>query len=384
MIDRRQLARGLFALGVTGWLAPRSAAARAAATEAESARELYARAIVVDGLAQAFDVDPGASSLPPEALTAAAESGLTAIDFTVVGPGTGFADTVAAIAFVERMIDAYPDRFLLVRRAADLAAAKSSRRLGLVLGFQATEMLGPDLSRLALFAGLGVRIMQLTYNDRSLFGDGCLEPGNAGLSRLGRRAVARMNELGIAIDLSHSGERTTDEAIAASDRPVLVSHSGCRAVFDHPRNKTDATLAGLAQRGGVVGIYLMPFLSAGPGPVTTEDLLRHVDHAVGLCGEDHVGIGSDQGVVPVADTPAYRAALARGVAARRAAGVSAPGESADRPPFIPELNTPRRMELIAEALARRGYRNAALAKILGGNFARVLGEIWRVEPRATG
>ncbi len=312
----------------------------------------------------------------PKAIAAAAASGVTAINFTVVGPGAGFEETVAAIATVQRVAEANPDRYLVVRRHADIQRAKASGALGLILGFQTTEMLGEELSRLDLFRGLGVRIVQLTYNERSLYGDGCLEPANAGLSNLGRDAVARMNALGIAVDVSHCGQRTTAEAIAVSAKPILISHTGCRAVFDNPRNKDDAALRALAERGGVAGIYLMPYLSAGPGPITVDDLLRHVDHAVGVCGEDHVGIGSDQGIVPIDDTPEYRRQLREEIEARKKAGVSAPGESVDRPPFIPELNAPNRMEGIAAALAARGYKAAAIEKVLGGNFHRVLGEIW--------
>jgi len=276
----------------------------------------------------------------------------------------------------QRVAEANPDRYLVVRRHSDLLRAKNRGALGLILGFQTTEMLGEELSRLAVFRGLGVRIMQLTYNARSLYGDGCLEPANAGLSNLGREAVQRMNSLGIAVDVSHCGQRTTAEAIDASAKPILITHTGCRAVFDNPRNKDDAALRALANKGGVAGIYFMPYLSAGPGPITVDDLLRHLDHAVGVCGEDHVGIGSDQDIVPIDDNAEYRKKLREEIEARRKAGVSAPGESIDRPPFIPELNTANRMEAIAAALEARGTKASAIEKILGGNFHRVLGDIW--------
>jgi membrane dipeptidase len=159
---------------------------------------------------------------------------------------------------------------------------------------------------------------------------------------------------------------------------VLVSHAGCRAVFDHPRNKSDAALRGLADRGGAIGIYLMPFLSAGPGPITPDDWYAHVRHALDVCGEDHVGVGTDQGVEPVADGPEYRKALAAEVEARRKAGVGAPGESADRPPFIPEFNRIDRFARLAEELARRGVPERVIDKVLGGNFRRVFEETWRV------
>ena len=376
MITRRQFTVTLAAAGGLAVAGPRDLFGQAVPTGTSTIPELYRRAVVIDGCSEAFDTNPDGFPVAPKALAAAAASGVTAINFTVVGPGTGFEDTVGAIATVQRVAEANPDRYLIVRRHADIQRAKASGALGLVLGFQTTEMLGEELARLDLFRGLGVRIIQLTYNERSLYGDGCLEPANAGLSNLGRQAVARMNALGVAVDVSHCGQRTTAEAIAASAKPILISHTGCRAVFDNPRNKDDAALTALAAKGGVAGIYLMPYLSAGPGPITVDDLLRHVDHAVAVCGEDHVGIGSDQGIVPIDDNAEYRTKLREEIEARKKAGVSAPGESVDRPPFIPELNAPNRMEAIAAALSARGYKAAAIEKVLGANFNRVLGEIW--------
>jgi membrane dipeptidase len=376
MITRRQFTATLAAAGGLAASGSRTLLAQAGTEGGSSIAELYRRAVVIDGESEAFDTGPDGVPVKAEALDAAAASGVTAINFTVVGPGVEFEPTIAAIATVLRVAEAHPERYLVVRRHADIARAKGRGALGLILGFQTTEMLGEDLSRLAIFRGLGVRIMQLTYNTRSLYGDGCLEPANAGLSNLGRAAVARMNDLGVAVDVSHCGQRTTAEAIDVSQKPILVSHTGCRALFDNPRNKDDAVLRSLAEKGGVAGIYLMPYLSAGPGPITVDDLLRHIDHAVSVCGEDHVGIGSDQGIVPVNDNAEYRAKLREEIEARKRAGVSAPGESVARPPFIPELNTANRMEGIATALAARGYRWAAIEKILGANFHRVLGEIW--------
>ena len=153
-------------------------------------------------------------------------------------------------------------------------------------------MLEGDVSRVDVFHQLGVRILQLTYNLRNLLGDGCLEPDNAGLSGFGRDVVARMNELGILVDLSHCGRQTTLDAVAASKQPVAVTHSGCAAIADLPRNKTDEQLRRLADKGGVVGIYLMPFFRTSR-QLTAAAFVRHVEHAGRVCGEDYVGVGSD-------------------------------------------------------------------------------------------
>jgi membrane dipeptidase len=225
-----------------------------------------------------------------------------------------------------------------------------------------------------MFRDLGVRIMQLNYNNRSIFGDGCLEPGNAGLSNAGLAAVRKMNEIGVAIDLSHSGYRTTSEAISASTKPVLISHSGCAGVYQHPRNKPDEILRSLADRGGYFGVYLMPYLVASPTVPTRQHVLDHLVYAINVCGADHVGIGSDGSIQEVVLLPAQKADFDADIARRKKLGVGAPGE--DRYPYVPDLNGPDHMQVIAEAMARRGQPSSVIEKVLGTNFQRIIGEIW--------
>jgi membrane dipeptidase len=250
---------------------------------------------------------------------------VTANAFAPTG-AAAYEGTVRALAFLDREIAAHPDAFVAVRTAADIRQAKESKRLGLIAGFQDATMLEGDLSRVDKFHELGVRIIQLTYNVRNLLADGCLEPGNAGLSNFGRDVVARMNELGILVDLSHCGRRTTLDAIAASKKPAAATHTGCAALVDVPRNKTDEQLKQLADRGGVAGIYLMPFLRASGQPAA-EDFVRHVEHAVRVCGEEHVGVGSDLSITPPC-TPASSASAggrgSRPPARRRTCSTTSP------------------------------------------------------------
>jgi len=337
----------------------------------------YESSLVIDGLCVPFDLEDGRVILDPSVLAILRDSGITAVNFTVPYPGHDFQPAVANIALVQGAADTYHQGLLLVRRQMDIDRAKQDGKLGLIIGFQSTEMMAADISRIDLFHGLGARIMQLTYNRRSLFGDGCLEPGNAGLSRLGHEAIERMNAVGVAVDLSHASQRTTAEAITTSSRPVLISHTGCNAIYPHPRSNDDTELRATAEKGGVVGIYLMPFLDGGTGPLTAEMFFAHLDHALDVCGENHVGIGSDQGIEPIDDGPEYREALRKEVEMRQKMGISAPGESPDRPPFIPEFNDVRRMDLIASAMDQRGYSSEVIEKIVGGNFHRVFGEIWQ-------
>ena len=234
---------------------------------------------------------------------AIANSGITAINVTV--SADTFEATTRNIALWQGEADRYPTLLSVVRRHDDIARAKKEKTLGLILGFQNTDMLERDLSRLDVYHRLGVRIIQLTYNDRNLVGDGCLEPGDAGVSAFGRQVVDRMNALGLAVDLSHCGTHTTADGIALSKKPPLITHSGCREVYRHPRSKEDRELKAMADKGGVVGIYFMPFIGPGPGAPTVEMLMRQIDHAIKVCGVDHVGIGSDLSTAPIEETPEY-------------------------------------------------------------------------------
>ncbi len=336
----------------------------------------YRDAVVVDGCGGPGDPaeDDPAAPLTPQAVSDAAASGVTAVNLTVGLPGEALESTVKNLAGAEREIDLHPDVFLKVKRAADLRAAKASGRVGLVYGTQDLAMIGTDLGRLEVLQRLGVRIVQPTYNGRNLLGDGCLEPGNAGLSTLGHAALGRIHELRMVLDLSHCGQRTTAEAIAASARPVAITHTGCAALHDHPRNKRDAELRACAERGGVVGIYFMAYLR-GRGQPTAADVVRHVEHTWKVCGEDHVGIGTDGPLSAFVLTERFKAAHRAMVRKRREAGIGAPGEDEEVYNFVPELNTPRRLETLAALLLERGHPEPKVAKLVGGNFARLFSEV---------
>jgi membrane dipeptidase len=340
----------------------------------------YANAIVIDALASPgpFNVpDRTGAPLTPEMLENVRASGITAVNVTANGGGAGHASfdaTMRELGYWMRELAEQPDVLVQVRSVADLRVAKETGRLGLILGFQDAAMLEGDTARLDLFHDFGVRAIQLTYNLRNELGDGCLEPGNAGLSRFGQAAVERMNALGILVDLSHCGQRTTADAIRISAAPVAITHSGCDAVFAHPRNKRDDELRALAERGGVIGIYMMPFLNAS-GPAGIDDFMRHVEHAIQVCGEDHVGVGSDNSITPTVADEAYRRSLAEFAVLRQSRGIAAPRENEVL--FVEGLNTPRRMETIADVMLTRGHGEARVAKILGGNWLRLFEATWR-------
>src|SRR5205085_3038847 len=271
---------------------------------------------------------------PDEIMKMIRDSGVMAVKATLGGAMGDFAGTVADVAKADQLIEKRPEFFLKVRTVADLDRARTEKKLGVIYSFESAAMLEDKIERIELFRQLGVRVMQLTYNRRTPFGAGCLDGETDGLTELGRKAIAKMNELGVALDLSHSNTKTTAEAIAASTKPPLVTHAGCRTVYLHPRNKEDREMKALADKGGVVGIYMLPYLTASPKQPMLEDYLRHMEHAIKVCGEDHVGIGSD---VPFfAVDQATLDAMKKDEADRKAAGIAAPGE--DRPPYIPDLN----------------------------------------------
>ncbi len=332
--------------------------------------QLYQKSIVIDTLCAPFTSDEGTPD--PAMIEVVRRSGMTAIDFTVSAPT--FDGTIDNLAYVDTLVEKCPDVFTVVRLHSDIARAKREGKIGIMPGFQYTTFLEDDPARIETFRQLGVRIMQLTYNNRSIFGDGCLEPGNAGLSKAGHAAIKKMNEIGVAVDLSHSGYRTTSEAIAASQKPVLITHSGCAAVYAHPRNKPDEVMKALADRGGYFGVYLMPYLVASPTVPTREHVINHVLHAINVCGADHVGIGSDGSIQAVSLTPEQQKAFDEDIAHRKKLGIGAPGE--DRYPYVPDLTGPDHMEVIAAELQKRGQPSAVIEKVLGANFQRVIGEIW--------
>ena len=347
-----------------------------------SVAEVYRNAIVIDGLG-GF----GNSKSPPGApLTDAyvqdvRNSGVTCVHTTIspVGstpPDSAFTEAVIGIGYYESEIDKHPDAFMRVRRAADIAAAKQAGRCGIVYGFQDAVAFETDLSRLDELYRLGIRIVQVTYNRRNLLGDGCLEPANAGLSKAGVEAVAKMNELGILVDLSHCGRQTAADAINASKKPVAFTHTGSAALNDHPRNRTDAELRAVAEKGGVSGIYFMPFLSEGKQP-TAADVIRHLEHMIDVAGEDHVSIGTDGSVSAEVVNDEFKKIFLENVQRRRAAGISAPGETETGYLFANELNTPRRFETLTGMLSSRGHSDARIEKLLGKNLMRVFSDVWR-------
>ncbi|WP_162806704.1 dipeptidase [Sphingosinicella terrae] len=346
--------------------APRAAADRSIYVDAQGG---------IDGLDRGADGRYVASPRLVEAIRARRIDLVSCTIGPVGNVPDAFRGAVEDLAGWNRFLADHPALFSRVERAADIEAARAAGRVGLIYNFQDTVALEAVPDRVDTFASLGVRVIQLTYNKRNLAGDGCLERADAGLSDFGREVIGRINRARLLLDLSHAGPRTIAEGIAASTAPPAITHSGCRALADLPRNTHDAQMRALAEKGGVFGLYLMPFLRTAGQP-GREDLLRHLDHAIDVCGEDHVGIGTDNPFLGYTVNDETRAEQRRFFEERSRRGIAAPGEAADVLNLVEGYNDAARYDRMAADLRRRGWSSARIDKVLGGNFVRLFGEVW--------
>ena len=310
----------------------------------------------------------------PGSIRAGKASGMTAINMTVAG-GTDFESTLQAIGQYDEFVRTHPADLLKVYTTADIRRAKAEKKIGLIYGFQNAAMLGDKVDRVDLFANLGVRCIQLTYNPLNQLGGGSMAPGNPGLTAFGREVVARLNERRIMVDLSHSGQQICLDAARASTAPISINHTGCKALVDLPRNKSDEEMKLVADRGGYIGIYFILFLARGR-EATIDDAVAHIRHAVDVCGEDHVGIGTDYGIVDLGDLAPVQAFWANFVRKRIEGGSAAIGEDPNILPFSQGLIGPQQFRNLYRAMVKKGFTARQVEKVLGLNYLRFAREIW--------
>lgn len=340
----------------------------------------YDQAIIIDGLGSAEDpyAAENISRWADRGWAETVATGVAAVRDSVLPVGNSadpWGEYQKYIVAKHGMFAANPDRLILVRSAADILRAKREKKFAVIVGTQDSCMVGGGLDRLADMKSDGVMTIQLTYNNRNLAGDGCLEPGNAGVSKLGKETIEKIEAEKLLLDLSHGGERTMAEAAAFAKRPLVISHTGARAISNHPRNTSDETLKAVAAKGGVVGVYFMPFLSTDSHP-TGADLIKHIEHIASVAGEDHVGIGTDNGVLPTILDAKGKEEYDTLQRERIAKGIAAPGEAVGVYPFLPDYNSIDRYRQLSADLGRRGWSQVRLEKLMGGNFLRVYREAW--------
>lgn len=329
---------------------------------AERAAKLHAESIVIDACAPilrdhtfaSYWIDGGATcALATVAL--AEDSPLSTMD------------TIAA--FFRRARQHPGARF--VTTADEIVQAKRDGVLAIVLMFQNSSPLGRNLDYVELFYRLGVRSMNLAYNQNEAAADGCMEPRDAGLSKFGRRVVAEMNRVGMLLDLSHTGYRSSMDAMAVATAPVAFTHSNAARVFDHPRNLRDDQIDACVATGGVIGMNGHPvFVKEGTAAPSVDDLLRHLSYLIERAGIDHVGLGLD-----FSQPPGDQMTEAR-YRWLQAEEVWLPG-TLPPPPWTYPIRDASLLGTITEGLVRLGLSDDDIRKILGGNFLDLFRRVWK-------
>lgn len=370
-MERRELLKLLSvaaALGISGGISSTGASvlrSAFAAPSEEALRQMFERALVIDALSLGHEWD----EVEYDALVRTGYSGFHA---TLLNRNT-LEGALGDLSTWQRRIDEHPDIFRLALGPKDFINAKENGQVAVMLGFQDCVMIGKNIDNLDVLHGLGTRCLQLTYNFRNYLGNGCLERVDGGLSDFGVEAVARMNQLGILIDLSHCGRQTSMDGITFSSKPVAFTHTMCESIYrDHPRAKTDKQIRAIAAKGGMIGITMIGyFVGPDPGGETTiENYVDHIDHAVNIAGIEHVGMSSDfaiRGISPWATKEAWYEPRLE---------VFKPSYQVRWPPWIPELDAPTRFWNVTQALARRGYSEDDIEKLLGLNWLSLFGHVF--------
>ena len=302
------------------------------------------------------------------------EGGMTAAAPTVEGRADADSALKAIAAWLQ-YISERRDDLVLVKGTGDIASAKATGKLGIILHFQGADPLEGDLNLVNAFKQLGVGMIQLTYNVKNRLGDGCEERTDCGLSRFGLQVIERLNEIGIVVDCAHTGYRTSLDAIAASTKPVVCSHGNARAVWESDRNLPDDLIRSIAGTGGLVGVNGFPAFVGGATRPTLDDFIDHIDYIVNLVGVEHVGIAMDY--FPGQAGVAAPAAARRRYDERVSAGTWDVGNYPPPPYHYPQgIETPQGFSNLTVALLKRGYDETEVRAILGLNWMRVFKAVW--------
>lgn len=382
LISRREAIKNMAFAGVGALAAPMINRGRfrlfanSSSEYSAKAIDLVGRSTVIDMLS-VLTLDFGKQDKwmsNPDTFTAADFQAFKDSGINVIHPAVGLGGTnayetalkffAAWNAFIANN-DAY---FMRVDSSSDLDRVKKSGKLGIVLGLQNAQHFRNE-NDVDYFHSLGQRVSQLTYNSRNLIGNGSTERRDEGISDFGVAIIERMNKAGMAVDVSHCGDRTTLDAFEISKKPVLITHSNCRALVPgHPRDKGDEAIKKVGLTGSVMGITAVRMFVKVDEPTTVENVLDHFDHVKKLIGPEHLGVGSDIDLYGYDQMPPELNKQLR-------AGYK--GSYGFREKIdIEGLDHPKRMFDLTEGLIRRKYSDAEIQGILGGNFSRVLKQIW--------
>jgi membrane dipeptidase len=298
-----------------------------------------------------------------------AKGGVTAANCTC-SVWENFSQTMANISQWNQWFREHNDLIIKILSTDDIGKAKSDGKVGIILGWQNTSAIDTDVRNLELFYDLGVRVVQLTYNTQNLVGSGCWETTDGGLSDFGRDVIDEMNRLGMLVDLSHVGPKTSDQAIKHSGRPVAYTHC-CPMLLNHPRNKTDEQLRTIAKHGGFVGFAsYTPFLPKGP-ETTIDDCIDGVNYLINLIGEDSVGLGTDW--VQDQDITFFDYISAdKGLGRSTTKGFN----HSQVPPMPKGLETLGDYRSFIPAMEKAGWSEKRIRGVLGENWLKFLDQVW--------
>lgn len=307
----------------------------------------------------------------PDLVDRILDSGTRAISITLTDPKVDEADAfdlmLRDLAGYNLYLRGMDRHYVQAASVSDVDEAVRSRRLAVFYNLQDSSPVGGDLSRVSLLRRLGVTSIQLTYNTHNRAGSGCFENPDNGLTAFGRELVAEMGRQRVLLDLSHAGMRTMAEAVAASTRPVIISHTACKALRPHRRNTTDENMRAVAAGGGVVGITQIRTFLTDARHDNLDVYFDHIDHAIGVAGIEHVGIGSDRDHRVIPDTAEELAILLQ----EEGPQIS----PQDWPLYLEKLNGPHRMDVIRDGLRKRRYSQSDIDRVMGGNVLRLYGDV---------
>lgn len=323
------------------------------------AQQLHQESIIIDGLNASW-------FLSDSVIQRIFQSGATATNATIAAWHDP-AGTLDMIGQMYQQLDKHSQIAIQARSVADIRTAKATGKTSFILGFQDTAPIADQLHLLRVYHELGVRIIQLTYNFENRVGFGCQAPEDKGLTEFGRAAIAEMNRLGILIDVSHCGQRTTLEAIEASTQPIAITHANAASQFPHERHKTDEAIKACANKGGVIGAVSFPAMLTRNLPATLDDYIAAIDYLVDLVGIDHVALGPD-----------FMEEMPKEVAETVLKGLPV-----DVITFMQQIPPLQDFASIAELpnvtanLLARGYSVTDTQKIMGENWLRLYGQVWK-------
>jgi len=334
--------------------------------------KLHNDSIIIDGLFHSLLEDP---PMDPEEdiVDKLVFGGVTAINLTIqpeIFP-MDMLELLKAIYSHLELFSVFPNKVVQVTNTKDIIKAKEDNKLGIIFGLQGAGGLRGDLRYLLILYHLGFRIIQLTYNHRNELGYGVYEPVDHGLTRFGQQVVRQMNQLGILVDLSHAGLKTSLDAIEYSEDPVIFSHSSVKKLCDHKRNITDEQIIKVAERGGVIGIcpHAIMCQQTDDRPTLNEQFIEQIAYVANLVGVDHVGIGTDR-----FRTLTFYHKLRRVSFERTLPGFY--GKFSGNEKHVKDFNTYSEWPNVTESLINKGFSSEEVKKVLGGNFLRVFEQVW--------